>query len=69
MALDEPNNNDHMFEIDGFTYLIDRHLLASAQPILVDFGSFGFHISGNTVQPKAVRQHALSERKEKYHES
>ena len=52
MALDEPKNNDDIFDIDGFTYLIDKHLLASAQPILVDFGSVGFYITGTTVNAK-----------------
>jgi len=54
MALDEPKNNDDIFDIDGFTYLIDKHLLASAQPILVDFGSVGFHITGTIANAKGL---------------
>jgi hypothetical protein len=48
MVLDEPAASDEMFEIDGFTYLIDRALLAQAQPIEVDCTAFGFHITGNS---------------------
>ncbi len=48
MALDEPKNEDETFEIDGFTYLVDRQLLAEVQPITVDFKTFGFHITGGT---------------------
>jgi iron-sulfur cluster assembly protein len=52
MALDEPKDNDDIFEIDGFTYLIDKHLLASAQPVLVDFSAFGFRITGRIASRK-----------------
>jgi iron-sulfur cluster assembly protein len=48
MALDEPEDSDEVFEIDGFTYLIDRQLLAEVHPVTVDFRSIGFTITGNT---------------------
>ena len=44
MALDEPCKNDQVFEIDGFTYLVDKELFEKAQPITVDFKVFGFQI-------------------------
>ena len=46
MALDEPKNEDETFEIDGFTYLVNRQLLTEVQPITVDFKTFGFYITG-----------------------
>jgi Fe-S cluster assembly iron-binding protein IscA len=48
MALDEPHNSDEIFEVDGFTYLVDKQLLAEAQPITVDFRTIGFYITGNS---------------------
>jgi Fe-S cluster assembly iron-binding protein IscA len=47
MALDGPRDNDEIFKVDGFTYLIDKELLAAVQPVTVDFNAIGFHISGN----------------------
>ncbi|MGD8834624.1 MAG: hypothetical protein PVJ84_08330 [Desulfobacteraceae bacterium] len=47
MALDEPNDFDEVFEVDGFTYLINKQTLDDAQPITVDFKSIGFRITGN----------------------
>jgi hypothetical protein len=47
MALDEPKDSDAVFEVDGFTYLIDRRLLDEVRPVTVDFTTFGFRISAN----------------------
>ena len=47
MALDEPNDFDEIFEVDGFTYLVNKQTLDEAQPITVDFKSIGFRITGN----------------------
>ena len=44
MALDEPKNSDESFDIDGFTYLINKDLLEQAKPVKVDFSGFGFRI-------------------------
>lgn len=44
MALDEPKENDETFDIDGFTYLMDKQLLEQAQPVKIDFSGFGFRI-------------------------
>jgi iron-sulfur cluster assembly protein len=49
MALDEPNENDEVFENNGFTFLIEKKLLQDAQPITVDYiitpGGEGFIIN------------------------
>ncbi len=45
MALDEPKANDNKYEIDGFTYLVDKDFLEKVQPIKVDFQGMGFQLS------------------------
>lgn len=42
MGLDEPKDTDHVFEVNGFKFLIDKELMKDAQPIKVDFSEFGF---------------------------
>jgi len=51
LALDEPRENDGVFDQQGITYLIDKELFDRVKPIKVDFvntprGS-GFSISSN----------------------
>jgi len=47
MALDEPKDNDSVFDIDGFKYLVDNDLLDKAKPIKVDFLNIGFKIESS----------------------
>lgn len=47
MALDEPKDNDSVYEIEGFKYLVDKVFLEKAQPIKVDFLEYGFKLSSN----------------------
>ena len=42
MALDEPKDNDEVYEVEGYKYLIDKDFLAKAQPVKVDFVNYGF---------------------------
>ena len=44
MALDEPNDMDETYDIDGFKYLVNKDLLEKAKPIKVDFMGMGFKI-------------------------
>ncbi len=37
MALDEPKNEDEIFEEKGTKFIIDKDLLSQAKPINVDF--------------------------------
>ena len=37
MALDEPRDNDKVFEVNGLTYLVDTGLMEQVSPIKVDF--------------------------------
>ncbi len=44
MALDEPVDTDEVFEIDGFTFIVDKAFLEKAKPIKVDFHLYGFKL-------------------------
>ena len=44
MALDEPKDSDHVYEIDGFTYVVDKVFAKDAQPIRIDFTEMGFKL-------------------------
>ena len=47
MALDAPEENDAVFDVEGYTFLVDKHVLAAAQPITIDFRAYGLRITGN----------------------
>jgi iron-sulfur cluster assembly protein len=47
MALDEPKDNDSVFDVEGFQYLVDNDLLEKAKPIKVDFLQVGFKIDSS----------------------
>ena len=49
MALDEPRENDEVFDSDGITYVIDKGLLDQVKPIKVDFVDSAFG-SGFSIQ-------------------
>ena len=42
LALDEQKENDKVFDVDGFTFLIEQSLFDSAAPITVDLNEMGF---------------------------
>jgi hypothetical protein len=44
MALDEPKENDSVFDVEGFQYVVDNDLFEKAKPIKVDFLNIGFKI-------------------------
>lgn len=41
MVLDEPKENDDVFEINGFTMLIDKELHSTTKDITVDYVTYG----------------------------
>ncbi|MFW6052954.1 MAG: hypothetical protein ACOC8I_03490 [Desulfosalsimonas sp.] len=47
MVLDEPNESDEVFEVNGFKFIANRDFLAEASPVKIDFTGFGFSISSN----------------------
>ncbi len=44
MALDEPNDRDQEFDVDGYKYIVNKEFLNRAQPIKVDFQMYGFKL-------------------------
>ncbi len=44
MALDEPAEADESFEVDGYTFIVNKEFLEKAQPIKVDFHMYGFKL-------------------------
>ena len=44
MALDEPQDSDKSFDVNGFTYVVNEALLEKASPIKVDFINYGFRL-------------------------
>ena len=42
MVLDEPNDNDEVFDDNGLSYIIDKGLLEKAKPIRVDYVNSAF---------------------------
>ncbi len=44
MALDESNENDEVYEVEGFSYIVNKNLLEKATPIKVDFSNYGFRL-------------------------
>ena len=47
MALDEPKETDDVFDIEGFTYLVDKEFLEKATPVKVDFIDYGFKLTSS----------------------
>jgi len=45
MALDESKENDDSYEIEGFTYLVNKDFMEKYKPIKVDFLDVGFKLS------------------------
>lgn len=41
MVLDEPKDSDDVYEINGFTVLIDKELHKSTRDVTVDYVSYG----------------------------
>ena len=49
MALDEPQENDEVYDIGQFKYVVDKELLKKAKPIKIDFMGNGFSITSSMV--------------------
>jgi Fe-S cluster assembly iron-binding protein IscA len=47
LALDEPNDNDEVYDISGFKYVVDKALMEQAKPIKIDFRDRGFNITSS----------------------
>ncbi len=51
LALEAAKPTDKLFEIDGYSYIIERKLLRRYGPIKIDGDRFGFRISGSGIYP------------------
>lgn len=51
LGLDEPDEDDEIFEINGFQFVANKELLAAAQPVTVDFKNVGFEITSSIKPP------------------
>ncbi|QCQ22466.1 hypothetical protein FDQ92_10010 [Desulfoglaeba alkanexedens ALDC] len=41
MVLDEPNDNDEVFEVNGFTMIVEKALMDLTQALTVDYVDYG----------------------------
>jgi iron-sulfur cluster assembly protein len=46
--------SDERFDIDGFTYLVERKIIEDYGPIKVDSDGFSFRLSGGGIQPPSA---------------
>ena len=47
MALDEPKDNDNVFDINGFQFIMEKEFYEKAQPVKVAFLGYGFKIDSS----------------------
>ena len=47
MALDEPRENDSVFDVNGFQFVVEKEFYEKAKPVTVDFMGYGFRISSS----------------------
>ncbi|HDS16739.1 MAG TPA: hypothetical protein ENN66_09085 [Proteobacteria bacterium] len=47
MVMDQERPNDETYNIENFTFLVDRDFMEKVKPIKVDFKNVGFTISAN----------------------
>ncbi len=45
LALDEQKDTDDVYDLKGYTFLVDKSLIQTVAPIVVDGSQFGFKIS------------------------
>ncbi|MBN2039872.1 MAG: hypothetical protein JW864_07525 [Spirochaetes bacterium] len=44
MALDEPKDNDDVFDVNSYKFVADKEFMKEAKTIKVDFAEMGFKI-------------------------
>ncbi|MHC1790449.1 IscA/HesB family protein [Solidesulfovibrio sp.] len=47
LALDEARDNDDVFELNGYTVVVDKALMAEASPIGIDMTDYGFAVTSS----------------------
>lgn len=44
LALDDPKDSDDVFPVEGYTFLVEKELMAKAKPVTVDLSYMGFEV-------------------------
>jgi len=52
LGLDDPTEQDEVFDINGFQFIANKELIDQAQPVTVDFKNVGFEIT-SSIRPAA----------------
>lgn len=47
LALDDPKDSDDVFDVEGYSFVVDKELLGQATPLTVDFACSGFSIDSS----------------------
>ena len=47
LALDEQKDTDDVHEVQGYTFLVDKSLMQTAAPIMIDGSPYGFKITSS----------------------
>ena len=47
LALDEPKDTDDVFDVEGYSFLVDKELMAKAEQMTVDLTYMGFQVTSN----------------------
>lgn len=47
LALDDAQEGDEVFDLNGYTFVVEKELSALAGPISVDMTEYGFKVSSN----------------------
>jgi hypothetical protein len=47
LALDEQKDTDDVFDVKGYTFVVDKSLMQTASPIVVDGSPYGFRVTSN----------------------
>jgi hypothetical protein len=45
LALDERKETDHLYEIEGFSYIVDKDFMDKVKPIKIEFLDTGFKVT------------------------
>lgn len=51
LALDEPKDSDDVFDVDGYSFVVDKELLEQAKPLAVNFSAAGFTVDSSLELP------------------
>lgn len=47
LALDDPTDSDDVFPVEGYSFLVEKELMAKAAPLTVDLSPMGFEIASS----------------------